>query len=58
MVGLSAFGHARQPQIRDLSGGATAPLGLAGHEIGLLVRQAMVHLAEDFGFTDPDIANL
>jgi hypothetical protein len=58
MVDLSAFGRTRQTQIRDLSVGVTAPLGLPEEEIGSLVRQALVHLAEDFGFTDADMSRV
>ncbi|GAA0934445.1 hypothetical protein [Virgisporangium aurantiacum] len=51
MIDLSAFGRTRRKQIRHLAVAATAPLGLPQSQVDTLARQAMVRIAEDFGFT-------
>jgi hypothetical protein len=58
LVDLSVFGRTRKNQLRDLSVGVTAPLGLKTEEIGSLVRQALIRLASDFGFTGAGTAHL
>lgn len=58
LVDLSVFGRTRRSQLRDLSVGVTAPLGLDTGEIGSLVRQALVRMASDFGFTAAETAQL
>jgi hypothetical protein len=58
MVDLSVFGQPLQTPVRDLCVGVTAPLGLSEHGINALVRQAMVTMAEDFGFPEADISRL
>jgi hypothetical protein len=58
LVDLSVFGRTRKSQLRDLSVGVTAPLGPASEEIGSLVRQALVRMASDFGFTGAESAQL
>jgi hypothetical protein len=58
LVDLSVFGRSRKSQLRDLSVGVTAPLGLSAEEIGSLVRQALKQMASDFGFTAAETAQL
>ncbi len=58
LVDLSVFGRTRRTQLRDLSVGVTTPLGLSSQEIVSLVRQAMVTMANDFGFTAADTARI
>lgn len=58
LVDLSVFGRTRKSQLRDLSVGVTAPLGLSTEEIGSLVRQALVRMGSDFGFTEAETAQL
>ena len=58
LVDLSVFGRNRKSQLRDLSVGVTAPLGLTTEAIGSLVRQALVRMASDFGFTGAETAQL
>jgi hypothetical protein len=58
LVDLSAFGAARRRQLRDLAIAVTTPLGQTTQQIGQLVRQALVMIAEDFGFTAADQAKL
>ncbi len=58
LVDLSVFGRTRKTQLRDLSVGVTAPLGLSGEEVGSLIRQALISMANDFGFTAADSARL
>jgi hypothetical protein len=58
LVDLSIFGRSRKSQLRDLSVGVTAPLGLRAEEIGSLVRQALKQMASDFGFTAAETAQL
>ena len=58
LVDLSVFGRTRKSQLRDLSVGVTAPLGLTAEAIGSLVRQALIRLASDFGFTGAETAQL
>ena len=58
MVNLSAFGRSRKTQIIDLAVGVTAPLGLAADEIGLVVRQALTRMAEDYSFTAAETAKI
>jgi len=56
LVDLSVFGRTRRTQLGDLSVGVTAPLGLNPDETGSLVRQALITMANDFGFTAADAA--
>jgi len=56
LADLSVFGRTRRPQLGDLSVGVTAPLGLSAEQIGSLVRQALIRMANDFGFTAADSA--
>jgi hypothetical protein len=42
----------------DLSIGVTTPLGLNAEEIGSLMRQALIQMANDFGFTAADTAQI
>lgn len=58
LVDLSAFGRTRETQLGDLSVGVTTPLGLSPEKIGSLVRQALVAMANDFGFTAADTARI
>lgn len=58
MVGLSVFGPTRKTQLGDLSVGVTTPLGLSAEKIGSLVRQALIRMANDFGFTAADTAQI
>ncbi len=58
LVDLSVFGRTRRAQLRDLSIGVTAPLGQSAEEIGSLVRQALIRMANDFGFTAADTAQI
>jgi hypothetical protein len=58
LVDLSVFGRTRRTQLGDLSVGVTAPLGLSPEEIGSLVRQALIRMANDFGFTAADAAQI
>lgn len=58
LVDLSVFGRTRKSQLPDLSVGVTAPLGLDAGEIGTVVRQALKRMAEDFGFTGAEEAQL
>ena len=58
LVDLSVFGRTRKSQLRDLSVGVTTPLGPATEEIGSLVRQALVRMASDFGFTGAESTQL
>jgi hypothetical protein len=58
LVGLSVFGRTRKTYLSDLSVGVTTPLGLTAEEIGSLVRQALITMANDFGFTAADTAQL
>ena len=58
LVDLSVFGRTRRTQLGDLSVGVTAPLGLSAEEIGSLVRQALIRMAEDFGFTGAEAAEI
>jgi hypothetical protein len=51
MVDLSAYGQPRARQLRDLSVGVTARIGLADAEIRSLVRQGLIRMTEDYGFT-------
>jgi hypothetical protein len=58
LVNLSVFGRPRRSHLRDLSVGVTAPLGLTTEAIRSLVRQALVRMASDFGFTEAETAQL
>jgi hypothetical protein len=58
MVDLSVFGRTRRTQLGNLSAGVTTPLGLSAEKIGSLVRQALVTMANDFGFTAADTARI
>jgi hypothetical protein len=58
LVDLSIFGRTRKAQLGDLSIGVTTPLGLNAEEIGSLVRQALIQMANDFGFTAADTAQI
>jgi hypothetical protein len=58
LVDLSVFGRTRSSQLRDLSVGVTAPLGPDTAEIDSRVRQALVRMASDFGFTGAESAQL
>lgn len=58
LVDLSIFGRTRKTQLGDLSVGVTAPLGLSAEEIGSLVRQTLIRMASDFGFTGAETAQL
>ena len=58
LVDLSIFGRTRKTQLGDLSVGVTTPLGLSTEKIGSLVRQALVTMANDFGFTAADTARI
>jgi hypothetical protein len=58
LVDLSVFGPTRKAQLGDLSVGVTAPLGLSAEEIGSLVRQALIRMTNDFGFTAADTAQI
>ena len=58
MVDLSVFGRTRKSQLRDLSVGVTAPLGLKSEKIDGLVRKALIRMASDFGFTGAETAQL
>jgi hypothetical protein len=58
LVDLSVFGSTRRPQLGDLSVGVTAPLDLSAEEIRSLVRQGLIRMAEDFGFTAADSAQI
>jgi hypothetical protein len=58
LVDLSVFGRTRKTQLGDLSVGVTTPLGLSAEEIGSLVRQALIRMANDFGFTAADTAQI
>jgi hypothetical protein len=55
---MPVFGRTRRAQLRDLSVGVTAPLGLSAEEISSLVRQALIRMANDFGFTAADTAQI
>jgi hypothetical protein len=56
LVELSIFGRIRKTQLRDLSVGVTTPLGLNAEEVGSLARQALIRMADDFGFTAAESA--
>jgi hypothetical protein len=58
LVDLAIFGRTRKIQLRDLSVGVTAPLGLSAQEIGSLVQRALRQMASDFGFTGAETAQL
>ena len=58
LVDLSVFGRTRKSQLRDLSVGMTAPLGPDTEGNSSLVRQALVRMASDFGFTGAESAQL
>jgi len=58
LVDLSVFGRTRKTQLGDLSVGVTAPLDLSAEEVGSLVRRALIGMAEDFGFTAADSAQI
>ena len=58
LVDLSVFGRTRKTQLGDLSVGVTTPLGLNAEEIGSLVRRALIQMANDFGFTAADTAQI
>jgi len=58
LVDLSVLGRTRRPQLGDLSVGVTASLVLTADEIRSLVRQGLVRMAEDFGFTAADSAQI
>jgi len=58
MDDLCVFGRARRTQLGNLSVGVTTPLGLSAEKIGSLVRQALVTMANDFGFTAADTARI
>jgi hypothetical protein len=58
LVDLSVFGRTRRAQLGDLSVGVTAPLSLSAEEIGSLVRRALIRMANDFGFTAADTAQI
>jgi hypothetical protein len=51
MVDLSGLGAPRSTQIRGLSVAVTTPLGLPVPKITSVVNDAMIRMAEDFGFT-------
>jgi hypothetical protein len=58
MVDLSVFGRTRRNQLGDLSVGVTAPVGLSAAENGVLVRQALIRMASDFGFAGAETAQI
>jgi hypothetical protein len=58
LVDLSVFGRTRKTQLGDLSVGVTTPLGLRAEEIGSVVRRALIQMANDFGFTAADTAQI
>jgi hypothetical protein len=58
LVDLSVFGRTRKAQFGDLSVGVTAPLSLGPDEIGTVVRQALVRMASDFGFTAAETSQI
>lgn len=58
LVDLSIFGRTRKTQLGDLSVGVTTPLGLSAEEIGSLARRALIRMANDFGFTAADTAQI
>jgi len=58
LVDLSVFGRTRKTYLGDLSVGVTTPLGLSAEKIGSLVRQALITMANDFGFTAADTARI
>jgi hypothetical protein len=58
LVDLSLFGRTRRTQLGDLSVGVTAPLGLSEDQIGSHVRQALIRMADDFGFTAANTAQI
>lgn len=58
LVDLSVFGRTRKSQLRDLSVGVTAPLGLAPETTCSMARRALIRMASDFGFTGAETAQL
>jgi len=58
LVDLSIFGRTRKTRLGDMSVRVTSPLGLSAEEIGSLVRQALIRMANDFGFTAADTAQI
>jgi hypothetical protein len=58
LVDLSVFGRTRKAQLGDLSVGVTTPLGLGPKEIEAVVRQALIRMASDFGFTAAETAQI
>jgi hypothetical protein len=58
LVDLSVFGRTRKTHLGDLSVGVTTPLGQGSEKIGSLVRQALITMASDFGFTGADTARI
>jgi hypothetical protein len=58
VVDLSPFGRTRKAQLTDLSAGITAPVGLSAQETEEIVRQAMIRMAEDYGFTAAETATI
>jgi len=56
MVDLSAFGPPRRTQLSDLSVAVTAPGGLDRQQIQAIVRDALVRMASDFGFSAAETA--
>jgi hypothetical protein len=58
LVDLSVFGRTRKTNLGDLSVGVTAPLGLKADESRSIVRQALITMANDFGFTTADTAQI
>jgi hypothetical protein len=58
LVDLSVFGRTRKAQLGDLSVGVTTPLGLGPKEIEAVVRQALIRMVSDFGFTAAETAQI
>lgn len=58
LVDLSIFGRTRKTQLGDLSVGVTTPLCQSAEEIDSLVRQALIRMANDFGFTAAETAQI
>lgn len=58
LVDLSVFGRTRKTQLGNLSIGVTAPLHLSPERTASLVREALIRMANDFGFTAADTARI
>jgi hypothetical protein len=58
LVDLSVFGRPRKTQLGDLPVGVTGPLSLGPDEIKTVVRQALIGMASDLGFTAAETAQI